>query len=414
MARLYNLVRVFTTTTGTGTMTLGGAVAGFLTFAQGGVPDGAVVSYGIRDGNNSEVGYGTYAAAASTLTRSTVYASTNLGAFINLSGSAEVYITAAAQDIVEKTGDTMTGNLAIQAVQPQFSLVKNGATSSNAMFGYAITGGSTKARWVMELGNSGAESGGNAGSNLSFNSYTDAGAYLSTPFLIDRASGQSSFSAQINGTSIALTAAVSAIGGYYIAGQTSSITSDATQSTWTVTASGSYLNYVKSNGSLYFVVGGIEQWRTQYPNGDFVIRGKGYQPGGGVWADSNSDIRTKTIQGEYKAGLAEVGKLRPVSYTFKGNNTKQAPPQAKDGEPPVVVPYPSSDHYQAAESEKEYIGLIAQEVEQIFPEMVDSAPGYIDGQPVADLRSLDTSSLIYALVNAVKELKARVEALEAA
>ncbi len=95
---LYNLARVTTATTGTGTITLGSAVSGFLTFALAGVPDGAVLSYGISDGFNSEVGTGTYTATGTTLTR-TVTKSTNANAAISLSGSAQVFITPRAEDI---------------------------------------------------------------------------------------------------------------------------------------------------------------------------------------------------------------------------------------------------------------------------------------------------------------------------
>ena len=99
LPRLYNLARVLSSTVGTGTLTLGPSVQGFLTFAQAGVPNGTQVSYGIRDGANSEVGIGTYATIGPTLTRDIVTNSTNLGAYINFSGSEEVYITARAEDI---------------------------------------------------------------------------------------------------------------------------------------------------------------------------------------------------------------------------------------------------------------------------------------------------------------------------
>lgn len=86
-----------TATTGTGTITLGVAVSGFLTFAQAGVADGDIVSYGIRDGANSEVGVGTYTASGTTLTR-TVLRSTNSNNPISLSGSAQVAITILRED----------------------------------------------------------------------------------------------------------------------------------------------------------------------------------------------------------------------------------------------------------------------------------------------------------------------------
>lgn len=97
MARLYNLARVSTATTGTGTITLGSAVAGFLSFAGAGVSDGETVTYAIKDGSNSEIGRGVYTSSGTTLTRS-VIKSTNSNTAISLSGSAVVFITAAAED----------------------------------------------------------------------------------------------------------------------------------------------------------------------------------------------------------------------------------------------------------------------------------------------------------------------------
>ena len=98
MAKLFNLARMTTATTGTGTITLGSAVAGFLSFAGAGVANADVVAYGIQDGANSEVGTGTYTSSGTTLTR-TVLASTNAGSAISLSGSAQVFITALKEQI---------------------------------------------------------------------------------------------------------------------------------------------------------------------------------------------------------------------------------------------------------------------------------------------------------------------------
>src|SRR4051794_35871426 len=100
MNSLFDLVRVLTTTTGAGTITLGPAVTGFLTFANGGVTNGAVVTYGIEDANgNREVGKGTYTSSGTTLSRDTVYRSTSGTSKISLSGNAQVFITTAAEDL---------------------------------------------------------------------------------------------------------------------------------------------------------------------------------------------------------------------------------------------------------------------------------------------------------------------------
>jgi hypothetical protein len=98
MGKLYNLARMTTATSGTGTITLGSAVSGFLTFALAGVLSGDIVSYGIVDGANREVGYGTYTSGGTTLTRN-VLNSTNSNNPISLSGSAEVFITTLRDDV---------------------------------------------------------------------------------------------------------------------------------------------------------------------------------------------------------------------------------------------------------------------------------------------------------------------------
>ena len=49
----------------------------------------------------------------------------------------------------------------------------------------------------------------------------------------------------------------------------------------------------------------------------------------------------------------------------------------------------------------------------IFLGMVSRRDGWVDGQAIPDLRILDTSELIFSLVNAVKTLAARVKELEA-
>jgi hypothetical protein len=93
-----NRVKVNTSTTGTGTITLGSAVAGFQSFADGGIVNGNEVRYTIIDGNAWEVGTGTYTSAGTTLSRTLIESST--GSLLNLSGTnVEVFITMAAVDI---------------------------------------------------------------------------------------------------------------------------------------------------------------------------------------------------------------------------------------------------------------------------------------------------------------------------
>ena len=146
-------------------------------------------------------------------------------------------------------------------------------------------------------------------------------------------------------------------------------------------------------------------------NGNFVFEGvEAYKATGGAWL-TGSDARIKTVDSEYTLGLAEVCSLRPVSFRYKGNDT---PTASREKAGPDGQPMPASPHHHAAESGTLVVGLIAQEVEALFPGMITKQDGFIDGEPVNDLRVLNVSELTYALVNSVKELKAEVDALKAA
>jgi hypothetical protein len=98
MVTLVNRAKVSTATTGTGTITLGTAESGYQSFADAGVADADVVRYVIEDGTDWEIGTGTYTASGTTLSR-TVAESSNADAALNLTGSAVVYVSAAAADI---------------------------------------------------------------------------------------------------------------------------------------------------------------------------------------------------------------------------------------------------------------------------------------------------------------------------
>jgi hypothetical protein len=107
MVTLVNRAKVSTSTTGTGTITLGSAESGYQTFADAGVSNGDVVRYVIEDGTDWEIGTGTYTASGTTLSR-TVLESSNSDAALNLTGSAVVYVSAVAEDIPAALGDGQT------------------------------------------------------------------------------------------------------------------------------------------------------------------------------------------------------------------------------------------------------------------------------------------------------------------
>jgi len=90
---LNDRVKESTTTTGTGTVTLGGAVQGFETFAAG-IGNSNTTYYCIQLGSEFEVGLGTLASDSSTLARTTIISSSNSDSAVNFSaGTKFVFCT---------------------------------------------------------------------------------------------------------------------------------------------------------------------------------------------------------------------------------------------------------------------------------------------------------------------------------
>ncbi|MDD4756947.1 MAG: tail fiber domain-containing protein, partial [Prolixibacteraceae bacterium] len=119
---------------------------------------------------------------------------------------------------------------------------------------------------------------------------------------------------------------------------------------------------------------------TTNPTQKLHVVGNAYKTEGGTsWATS-SDLRLKTVLGNYQKGLNEITALQPVRFRYLENNPREL------------------------SADIEQVGFVAQEVQKIFPEAVSEAEdGYLD---------FNIHAINIALVNAVKELKAENEQLK--
>jgi len=134
---------------------------------------------------------------------------------------------------------------------------------------------------------------------------------------------------------------------------------------------------------IFWAPGGTSPW--------YEVNGNTYQTGN-VSAANVSDARTKRDVEPYTRGLADLVKLKPVSYRYNGlGNTTD------DGE----LRY----------------GLTAQDAQPFIPECVRPThrmPRYGGDDPyLPDQLSLHPEPLTYALINAVRELSERLAAVEA-
>lgn len=104
-------VKETTTTTGTGTITLAGAVTGFQSFSV--IGNGNTTYYTIQDALSGdwEVGVGTYTSSGTTLSRDTVLESSNSGSLVNFgAGDKDVFVTYPAERSVYVDGGGVTSD----------------------------------------------------------------------------------------------------------------------------------------------------------------------------------------------------------------------------------------------------------------------------------------------------------------
>lgn len=120
---------------------------------------------------------------------------------------------------------------------------------------------------------------------------------------------------------------------------------------------------------------------------EFQVNGKAFKNDGSPNWTVPSDERVKKDIRPFRDGLSKLLQINPVK--FKYNGLAQTP-----------------DNH-------EQVGILGQEMAQVLPYTVSTASAQLqpDDQPI-DLLTFDPNALVYVLINAVKELAGKVQALE--
>jgi hypothetical protein len=119
---------------------------------------------------------------------------------------------------------------------------------------------------------------------------------------------------------------------------------------------------------------------TTSPDSLLTVNGSADKPGGGSWG-TFSDTRLKDIGKSFTHGLEALDCIQPVHYHYKSNN-------------PLKLP-----------SKPEYVGVVAQQVQQAVPEAVErNKDGYL---------VVNNDPIIWTMLNAIKELNQKVDEKEA-
>jgi hypothetical protein len=152
------------------------------------------------------------------------------------------------------------------------------------------------------------------------------------------------------------------------------------------------LNATSSGGWLAFQrkgSGGTSTVAYYDPSGNLVISGSTAQKASGTTWSNPSDVRLKDNVTEYTKGLTELLQVNVKSWEYNG---KAGTTEGSKG-----------------------LGVIADEIMQVLPDTVDTYEAKLNAEDevLTDVKRFDATEITWLLVNAVKELKAEIDALKA-
>ena len=429
---LNDRVKETTTTTGTGTLNLAGAATNFETFVAG-IGDGNTVYYAIvhQSAAEFEVGLGTVTdATPDTLSRTTILSSSNSDSAVNFSsGTKDVFCTLpASKTVFEDASSNVTLPGTITAVGTSVftnldisgDVDVDGTLEADAMTldGTAITTTATLSTGISNnnvpkftsgvvdddfLRVNGTAIEGRSASEVLSDIGASAAAGSSsivTTGALDSGSITSGFGTIDTGSStITTTGAIT--GGSLVA---DNITIDGTEidlSSGSLTVDvADDINLDADGGTIVFKDGGTEIALLALDNSGFFDI---------LSSVSDADIRIRGNDGGSTITALTFDMSEAGAATFNNDVTAFSDARLKDNIETLENGLQKIEQLRGVtytRDNKESIGVIAQEVEKILPEIVKTADDEMG------TKSVDYSRITAVLIEAVKELSAKVQELE--
>jgi len=459
-------VKETTTTTGTGTLDLGGAQTGFETFVAGiGNTNTTYYCITLAGSNDFEVGLGTVTdATPDTLSRDTILSSSNSDAAVNFgAGTKTVFCTLpAAKAIVEdgsnniSVGNNITVGGTVDGVDiaSRDTVLTNTTTTANAALPKA--GGTMTGNITFNAGQATGNSGlvpaaGTSGHFLAHNGAFSQVAYgdvSGTPSVPGGATGVD-FNDDVKarfGTGNDLEIYHDGNDSYIHDGGTGDlIIRGATNVRLTNTGGDNYLQGVNGGEvSLYHnaakkldttatgidvngtvtatafsgsLSGNISQFTNNSGYLTQVTSGGATTVSAGNGIGLNTGNGTITMSGSYSGSFSATGNVTAYSSDERLKNFHGKIDNALDKVDQLNGYYYEWDDVAKDIDEDAFkdgieVGVSAQEIEKVLPEIVTKAP-------IVDIHSLDTNyktvyydKIVPLLIEAIKELKAEIEELK--
>lgn len=406
---LNDRVKETTTTTGTGTVNLGGAETGFETFVAG-VGDGNTTYYCITAGAEFEVGLGTVTdASPDTLSRTTILSSSNSDSAVDFSaGTKDVFCTLPASKAVFEDASsnvTLPGTLDVDG----------GITVDNITIDGTEIDLSSGNLTIDVAGDIALDCGGGdinlQDDGTQFGSLENDG----TNFIVksERSDADMLFKVNDGGSSItALTIDSSEAGNASFNG---TVTANAGLIADNITIDGTEIDL--SSGDLTIDAAGRIDLSAD-DNGEIRLF-----DGSSMYAQFKDDSDRLSIQalisdadmlfvgndGGSTITALQLDMSEAGAATFNNNVTAFSDKRLKDNIETLEDGLTKVEQLRGVtytRDGKENIGVIAQEVEKILPEIVLTADDEMG------TKSVDYSRITAVLIEAVKELSARVKELE--